>query len=175
MPFLFVVFGCMSVYAFLFFAFLLAWPKRNKNPRLNFFFSAPKARKTANKINSSALPVFDFFFRVFFIPISVRSSLYFKHYFVFAGFSALSPLKEIRPFVPLLFFRGELFFLSIRYPPLQKSTIVDRCSEFIPTNPAFIVIINHITTLSNHPNVILNGMGGFVQWQSEESPCCSQS
>jgi hypothetical protein len=45
-----------------------------------------------------------------FIPISVRSSLYFKHYFVFAGFLALSPLKEIRPFVPLLFFPGGLFF-----------------------------------------------------------------
>jgi hypothetical protein len=45
-----------------------------------------------------------------FIAVSVRSSLYFKHYFVFAGFSALSPLKEIRPFVPLLFFHAGLFF-----------------------------------------------------------------
>jgi hypothetical protein len=36
--------------------------------------------------------------------------MYFKHYFVFAGFSALSPLKEIRPFVPLLFFHGALLF-----------------------------------------------------------------
>jgi hypothetical protein len=45
-----------------------------------------------------------------FIAVTGQSSMYFKHYFAFAGFSALSPLKEIRPFVPLLFFRGDCSF-----------------------------------------------------------------
>jgi hypothetical protein len=81
----------------LFFAFLLAWPKRNKNPRLDFFLYASKARKTANKINSLVLLDIDFSFLVHLILFSKTFSLCFEQYFVFAGFSVLSPLKEIRP------------------------------------------------------------------------------
>jgi hypothetical protein len=40
-----------------------------------------KARKTANKINSSALPAFYFSPVFLFIAVSGHSSLYFKHYF----------------------------------------------------------------------------------------------
>jgi hypothetical protein len=99
-----------------------------------------------------------------FCSVTGQSSMNFKHYFVFAGFSALSPLKEIRPFVPLLFFPGGLFFPSgIR--PLQKSQIVNGCSEFNPTNPAFTVIINHSTTQSNHRIVILNLLRGQLRMQ----------
>jgi hypothetical protein len=71
--------------------------QKKQKVKAGFLFAAPKARKTANKINSLVLSFSGFSCIVHLIFFFKTPSLRFKHYFVFAGFSVLSPLKEIRP------------------------------------------------------------------------------
>jgi hypothetical protein len=97
----------------------LAWPKRNKNPRLDFFFSrlaGSKARKTTNKINSLVLPDIDFSFLVQLISLFQNIFPVLRTVFCFRWFFCAFSTKRNQALITAKLYGGSAFCQTTLIP-----------------------------------------------------------